>query len=72
MIIGDSDAGGCAGSMKHNLKDSYKTNGFMKPGACSDTLIASVTGVIEYLMNKDIVVFWGGKDDVSKIIPEVD
>jgi hypothetical protein len=72
VIIGDSYARGCAGNMKHNLKVSYKTSGFVKPGACIDTLITSVTGDVEYLTNKDIIVFWGGTNDVSKIIPKVD
>jgi hypothetical protein len=47
----------CAGNMKRNLKDNYKTSGFVKPGACIDTLIASATGDIVYLTNKD---FGGG------------
>jgi hypothetical protein len=42
VIIGDSYAQGCAPNMKHSLKDSYKINGFVKPGACVDTLITSV------------------------------
>jgi hypothetical protein len=66
MIIGDSHAQGCAGNMKHNLKDSYKTSGFVKPKACMDTSFASATGEIEYVTNKDILVFWRGTNDVSK------
>jgi hypothetical protein len=59
VIIGDSQPRGCGSNMKHNLKGSYKTGGFLKLGACTDTLIASATGDIEYLTNKDIVVFLG-------------
>jgi hypothetical protein len=66
VIIGDSHALGCAGNMKRNLKDSYKISGFVKSGACIDTLIASAMDDIEYLTNKDIIVFWGGTNDVSK------
>jgi hypothetical protein len=47
------------------------TSGFVKPGACIDTLIASATGDIEYLTNKDIIVFWGGTNDISKKIPKL-
>jgi hypothetical protein len=54
VIIGDSHARGCSGNMKHNLKDSYKSSGFVKSEACIDTLNASATGDIEYLRNKDI------------------
>jgi hypothetical protein len=48
--------------MKH--KDTYKTSGFVKPGACIiDTLTASVMGDVEKLMN---IVFGGGTNDISK------
>jgi hypothetical protein len=30
VIVGDSHARGCAGNIKHNLKDGYKTGGFVK------------------------------------------
>jgi hypothetical protein len=46
-MISDRHAQGCARNMKHNLKDSYKTSGFVKQGACVDTLIASAMGDIE-------------------------
>jgi hypothetical protein len=73
VIIGDSHARGCEGNMKRNLNDSYKTSGFVKTGACIDTLIASATDDIEYVTNKDIIVFGGrGTNDVSKIMPKVD
>jgi hypothetical protein len=58
VIRGDSHPRVCAGNMKHNLKGSYKNGGFVKLGACIDTLIASATGDIEYLTNKDIIVSW--------------
>jgi hypothetical protein len=59
--------------MKHNLKDSYKISGFVRLGACINTLITLVMGDIEYLMNKDIVFFWGGEVQMilAKIIPKV-
>jgi hypothetical protein len=38
----------------------------VKPGACVETLIALATDDIEYLTNKDVTVFWGGTNDVSK------
>jgi hypothetical protein len=58
VIIGDSHAQGCAGNMKHNLKNSDKTIGFVKPGACIDT----ATGNIEYSTNEDIIVLAGGRN----------
>jgi hypothetical protein len=72
VIIGDSRAQACTGNMKHNPKDSYKTSGFVKPGASIDTLIASATDDIEYLKNKDIIVFGKVQMMLAKIIPKLD
>jgi hypothetical protein len=72
VIIGNSCAQACTGNMKHNLKDSYKTSGFVKPRASIDTLIASATGDIEYSANKDKDVFWEVQMMLAKIIPKVD
>jgi hypothetical protein len=38
----------------------------VKPGANADTITSSATGDIESLMKKDIIVFWGGTNDVRK------
>jgi len=65
LIIGDSHARGAASNVKHNLNDIYRASGFVRPGANIDTLISSVTEDIKHLMN-DIMVFWGGANDVSK------
>jgi hypothetical protein len=65
MIIGDSYAQGCAGNMKHNLSDRYKTSGVVKPGANINTLIASVKTDISVSTDKDIIVLWGGANDAS-------
>jgi hypothetical protein len=65
VIIGNSHARGCASTVKHNLNDSYKSSGFVKPGANIATLTSSATGDIDHLTNKDNC-FWGGTNDVSK------
>jgi hypothetical protein len=66
IIIGDSHARGAASNVKHNLKNNYRSSGFVRPGANTDTLISSVTEDIKHLMNNDIMFFWGGTNDVSK------
>ena len=38
----------------------------MKTAANADTLTSSATGDIESLTKKDIIVFWGGTNDVRK------
>jgi hypothetical protein len=58
--------------MKHNLKYSNKTSCFVKLGACIDILIASATGDIEYLTNKDIIVLAEVQIILARIIPKVD
>jgi hypothetical protein len=38
----------------------------VRPGANIDTLTSSTTEDIKHLTNNDIIVFWGGTNDVSK------
>jgi hypothetical protein len=52
--------------VKHKLNDSYKSSGSVRPGANIDTLTSSTTEDIKHLTNNDIIVFWGGTNDVSK------
>jgi hypothetical protein len=52
--------------VKHNLNDNYRCNGFARPEANIDTLTSSVMEDIKHLTNNDIIVFWGGANDVSK------
>jgi len=66
IIIGDSHAQGAASNMKHNLNDNYRSSGFVRPGANIDTLISSMTEDIKHLTSNDIIVFWGGANDVNK------
>jgi len=66
VIISDSHARGSASNVKHNLNDNYRCSGFVRPGANIDTLTSSTTEYIKHLTNNDIIVFWGGTNDVSK------
>jgi hypothetical protein len=52
--------------VKHNLNNNYGSSGFVRPGANTDTLTSSTTEDIKHLMSNDIIVFWGGTNDVSK------
>jgi hypothetical protein len=66
VIIGDSHARGCASNVKHNLKDNFKTSGNVKLGANIAALTSPVVDDLKLLTKKDIIVFWGGTNDVSK------
>ena len=60
------DARGSTSNVKHNLNDNYRCSGFVRPGANIDTLTSSAMEDIKHLTNNDIIVFWGGTNDVSK------
>jgi hypothetical protein len=43
VITGDSHAQRCASNVKHNLKESFKTSGYVKPGANTAALTCPAT-----------------------------
>jgi hypothetical protein len=66
IIIGDSHARGSARNLQHNLNDDFGLTGFVKPSATIDTLISSMTKATKHLTNNDLLVFWGGSNDMSR------
>jgi len=58
IVIGDGHARGAVSDVKHNLNDNYRSSGFVRPGANTDTLISSVTEDIKHLTDNDIIIFW--------------
>ena len=66
MIFGDSHAGGLSSNVKNNLDDNYSVCGFVKPGVNIATQISSMTADINLLTKNDLIIFWGGSNDVSK------
>jgi hypothetical protein len=52
--------------MKHNFNNDFGLTGFVKPGATTDTLISSIMEDTKHLTNEDLLVFWGGANDVSR------
>jgi hypothetical protein len=65
-IIGDSHARGCAQEVQQKLGHGFEVQGFVKPGANSQTIINTSTKTTEKLTKKDIVVVWGGTRDVGR------
>ena len=53
-------------NLKHNHNDGFGLTGFTRPGADIDTLTSTIMEDTKHLMISDILVFWGGANDVSK------
>ena len=66
VIVGDSHAGGCASEVKHKLNSEYEVVGFTNPGASMKDIRESVKWKMAQLTKKDIIVLWGGSNDVAK------
>jgi len=66
MIIGDSHARGLSGNVKNNLDEKYSVCGFVKPGVNIATQISSMTVDTTLLTKNDLIIFWGGANDVNK------
>ena len=66
IIIGDSHARGCAQELQHQLGQGFEVQGFVKPGATSQTVVNTSTKTMEKLTKKDVVVVWGGTRDVGR------
>jgi len=65
IIVGDSHTQVSASNIKYNLSDDFDI-GFLKPGVDITSLTSSVTEETKSLTFKDILVFWGGTNDVSR------
>ena len=66
LIIGDSHARGCASEISRHVKQDTEVCGIVKPGMCLDAITASAKEEIRQMTKKDVVVIWGGTNDVAK------
>lgn len=66
LIIGDSHAKKCATELQHNLGIDYEICGLIKLGAEMSEIIKTVKEEISTLKCNDVVVLWGGANDVSR------
>jgi hypothetical protein len=66
VILGDSHNRGCANKEKVYLNKKFEVIGFVKSGPDNGTLTSSVKGTSEKLTKNDVIVFWGGTNDISK------
>jgi hypothetical protein len=66
LLIGDSHVRNCAKYLQHNLHEEYEVSGFAKPGANMEEIVNTIHKDIKTLNKKDVVIVWGGSNDVSK------
>jgi hypothetical protein len=66
LLIGDSHVTNHAKYLQHNLDEDYEVSGFAKPGANMEEIVNTVRKDIQTLNKKDVVIVWGGSNDVSK------
>jgi hypothetical protein len=66
LILGDSHARGCAAEVKHYLSNDFEVHGTTIPGAGMEAIKASADKKVNQLTNKDVLVLWGGSNDVAR------
>jgi hypothetical protein len=66
LLIGDSHVRNCAKYLQHNLHEEYEVSGFAKPGANMEEIVNTISKDIQTLNKNDVVIVWGGSNDVSK------
>jgi hypothetical protein len=66
IIVGDSHCRQSAAGLKHCLGSTYVISSFTQPGAEMRTILSSMQADIMKLKRNDIVVIWGGSNDIGK------
>jgi hypothetical protein len=66
LILGDSHVRGCAAEVKQKLKSEYEVIGFTNPGSAMKDIKAMAKSKMAQLTKKDVVVLWGGSNDVAQ------
>ena len=66
VILGDSHARGCATGVKHLLSSDFEVFGCINPGAGMKTIKDTASAEVQQLTKKDVVVLWGGSNDIAR------
>jgi lysophospholipase L1-like esterase len=66
IIIGDSHARNSAAKLQHNLDSTFTVSSFVKPGTGMGIIVDTVKEDIKELKNDDVVIVWGGSNDIGK------
>jgi hypothetical protein len=66
LFLGDSHARECASEIKRHLNNEYKVFGFINTGSGMKDKKGSPKMKVTQLTREDIVVLWGGANDVGR------
>jgi hypothetical protein len=66
LIIGDSHARGCAAEVSSNLNEHFDVSGLVMPGSNLESITNMAKKEITTLTKNDLIVVWGGTNDISK------
>jgi len=66
VIIGDSHVRDCAAKLKRYVGSKCSVIGHVKPGAGMKQIVNSGKEEINNLKGDDVIVVWGGSNDISK------
>jgi len=66
IIKGDSHARNSAAEFQHSLGSTFAVSSFVKPGAGIRVTVDTVKEDIMKLKSDDVVVVWGGSNDIGK------
>ena len=65
-MVGDSFAKGIAGELVHNLGSAFEVIGHVRPGSGMKVITELANQKITTLTKKDMVVVWGGANDIAR------
>jgi hypothetical protein len=66
VFIGDSHVRNCVAELQHRLGTNFTVTSFVKPGAGMSEISGTAAEEISKLKSEDVVVVWGGSNDISK------
>ena len=66
VVVGDSFAKGIASELVHNLGSAFEVIGHVRPGSGMKVITELANQEITTLMKKDMVVVWGGANDIAR------
>ena len=66
VVVGDSFARGIAGELLHNLGKAFEVIGYVNSGSGMEVITNVAKRESTTLTKKDMVVIWGGTNDIAK------
>jgi hypothetical protein len=66
IVVGDSFARGIAGELLHNLRRDFEVIGYVNTGSGMEVITNVAKQESTTLTKKDMVVIWGGSNDIAK------